>query len=222
MFTRVKFSLTLIICAFSCLCANDSYNNGEAKSGGDCKKEFSPVIETSFDLLYFKAISDDSSFVFKTEKGLNTSTSGNWGGSFITPSWEYEPGFRMGLATPLRWGDWKIAAGWTFVRNESNTVSEKSNTYNLFNRLASASLISFQNSFSKHANGSWKSTINLFDLALKSAIIINKTYKITPSMGINSAVIQQELKVKFSDFLIPNPLFPSVVNKVVYEIKPGE
>ncbi len=147
MFKCLNFPLSLILCAFSCLSANDSYND-KAKSEGDCQNESMPAIEISLDFLYFKVISEDASFVFKTEKALSTSTSGNWGGSFISHDWEYKPSFRMGIATPLRWGDWKISAGWTFVRNKSDAVSEKSDSYDLFNRLSTASIISFQNSFS--------------------------------------------------------------------------
>jgi len=174
-------------------------------------------IDLSCDFLYYKAVSDSSSFVFKTTPSLDTPNTGNWGGVFVYPDWDYDFGFRTNIATPVRWGAWLLSAGWMFFKNTSDKVSVSSPEETLFNQASSPDLNISGNNFVKEANGVWSLHMHLFDLSMKSPIFINHTIHITPKMGIEGSLIRQKLICKYSDFLIQNLAYNDVTSGVSYK-----
>lgn len=171
----------------------------DSKMGDQTKKK---SLKVSGDLLYFKAVEDSLSFIFNTTDSLDTKNTGQFGGSFVEPDWEYTTGFRLALSIPTTLVSWELDFGWTSLENNSNKVSKTSNSYSIYTELSQVNLGSSGNSFVNNASGKWHLNLNAFDITLESLIDMNKNLTLRPILGVEGAVVEQKMSVSYTNFII--------------------
>lgn len=159
-------------------------------------------LKISGDLLYFKAVEDSLSFIFNTTNSLDTKNTGQFGGSFVEPDWEYTTGFRLALSIPTTLVSWDLDFGWTSVSNNSNKVSKTSNSYSIYTELSQVNLGSSGDAFVNNASGKWHLNLNAFDITLASQIDMNKNLRLKPVLGVEGAIVKQKMAVSYTNFII--------------------
>ena len=188
----------------------DSEKKGD-KSKNKCMDKFcledqnkEDRFNLSFDLLYFKTVSDSMQFTFKESEGANIALiNNNTKGRYIEPNWKYEPGFRMNFGVPTYVGNWEVDMGWTWIRNHASKSCKGSN-YDFYNiQGSSIGSVNYATSYFSRTRSKWDMLLNVFEVVLKNPIQIQKSFKFCPIIGVEGAYINQKLNIKnqlpFSD-----------------------
>ena len=153
------------------------------------------------DYLYMKAIQDGLKYAQLVPQN-----------STITPisrsleqKFDYNSGFRIGTSYSLPHKRWDLDLNWMSFNSSPNAVTAKSHNHGILAAVALPVYALTQNSLVNYVRGKWEMDLNTVELDLQIHLSLGKKFTLTPLGGVKAGWVDQEVKVRYEDFLIVQP-----------------
>ncbi len=121
------------------------------------------------------------------------------------PSFEWDPGFRLGFAYYLEKNQWDISLLWTHLNSESQGHASSGGLHHFLEQLWTPSPYGID---ALSASAKWNLYYDTLDLLLSCPCKMNRYFEVIPAFGLRGLLIDQTFKVKYAggDFDLDSPI----------------
>jgi len=150
------------------------------------------------DFIYWKAVVQNMHYAYT---GGITSTSANaHQGSFHSPDFDFEPGFKLGFGLKFRHDGWDLFAQWTWLNefegNSHSHTSANSQEHAIFHSAVPPQLGLLPDAVCDSARAKWSMHFNALDIELGRNFFISRYLTLRPHFGFKFGWIDQDFHPK--------------------------
>ncbi len=165
-----------------------------------------PFITAEF--IYWKAVEDGLDYAFG---GASPSTATAHHGSVHEPSFEYQPGFKLGFGLKFGHDGFDLYGNWTWLNEFDSHSSARSKTNSVLGATWFTSMIDANGfldataPYTDTAKAQWNMKFNALDLELGRNFFISRYLTLRPHFGLKFGWIDQHNEVKYKNLLALDP-----------------
>jgi len=164
------------------------------------------------DFIYWKAVEENVHYAYTG--ALTTTTANAHKGSYHSPDFDFEPGFKLGFGLKFRHDGWDLFAQWTWLNEfegENHAHTRTNSQAHSMLHSAFTPQIGLQGDITfDRAHAEWSMHFNALDIELGRNFFISRYLTLRPHFGFKFGWVDQDYHVKAHNLSALQPITQAV------------